>query len=229
MVEQRVAGEVKRVLTNYFNDSGCNCYPWADTVPTAADYDANYGLNRGWLPYTALPFDWSGTYRLPDWFMQNDWYKLIYYSVAQNYTQVPGDCYSCIDSTLRVDGVSGTRALFFMPGPPIGTLTRTVTNLAHYLEDGENSDDANDRYVTPTSQAGTGTDLQATVNAGDDRRGMMRRQHGFTLVEIAIALAIGLLLAGCRAPVRPGGQPAQQRKVKTLNDIRGLDGFRARQ
>ena len=153
MVEQRVAGEVKRVLTNYFNDSGCNCYPWADTVPTAADYDANYGLNRGWLPYTALPFDWSGTYRLPDWFMQNDWYKLIYYSVAQNYTQVPGDCYSCIDSTLRVDGVSGTRALFFMPGPPIGTLTRTVTNLAHYLEDGENSDDANDRYVTPTSQA----------------------------------------------------------------------------
>jgi type II secretory pathway pseudopilin PulG len=153
LVEQRVAGEVKRVLANYYRDSGCNCYPWADSVAQSADYDSNYGLNRGWLPNNALPVNWAGTFRPPQWFFDNEWYKLIYYSVAKNYTEKPVDCYSCIDSALSVDGVSGVRALFFMPGTPIGTLVRSVTTLPDYLEDLQNNDDANDLYITPTSQA----------------------------------------------------------------------------
>ncbi|MEO8331546.1 MAG: hypothetical protein ABI479_03875, partial [Gallionella sp.] len=64
------------------------------------------------------------------------------------------NCTSCIDNTLSVDGVSGVRALFFMPGTPIGALVRTPTDLTHYLDDAGNNDDANDLYVTPTSQAG---------------------------------------------------------------------------
>ncbi len=57
---------------------------------------------------------------------------------------------------------------------------------------------------------------------------MMRRQHGFTLVEIAIVLAIvGLLLGGLLVPL--SAQVDSQRNsetVKTLNDIReALTGF----
>jgi len=74
--------------------------------------------------------------------------------VAKNYTDNPSDCYSCISSTLRVNGVSGVRALFFMPGTPLGTMIRNPTNLSDYLEDSENNDDANDRYVIPPSQPG---------------------------------------------------------------------------
>lgn len=154
LVEQRVAGEVKQALTNYYTVNGY--YPWADTVTDATDYDANDGLNRGWLPRSIAAStsakEWSDTSsppsRPPQWFFDNQWYKLIYYSVAKNYTKAP------VAGTLSVDGVSGVRALFFMPGTPIGTLTRTVTNLSHYLEDSENNNDTNDLYVTPISQAG---------------------------------------------------------------------------
>jgi len=152
LVEQRVASEVKRALAGYYANNGY--YPWADTVAQASDYDSNDGLNRGWLPEHALPVDWAGAFRPPDWFFENEWYKLIYYSVAKNDTQDPGDCYSCVDNTLSVDGVSGVHALFIMPGTPIGMLVRTVTNLPHYLEDAENNDDNDDRYVTPTSKDG---------------------------------------------------------------------------
>ncbi|MEW6313754.1 MAG: hypothetical protein AB1513_06880 [Pseudomonadota bacterium] len=152
VVEQRVAGEVRRVLTSYYTDSGCDCYPWADSVAEFADYDSNEGLNRGWLPNHALPVNWSGTFRPPSWFFNNEWYKLIYYSVAKNRTDDPGDCDSCIDNTLSINGVSGVSALFFMPGTPIDTLIRAPDKLSDHLEDTENNDGANDRYVTPTSQ-----------------------------------------------------------------------------
>lgn len=152
LVEQRVAGVVKQVLANYYTDSGCNCYPWADSVAQSADYDSNVGLNRGWLPNNALPVNWAGTFRPPQWFFDNEWYKLIYYSVART-RKPPGTCDSCIDDTLRVDGVSGVGALFFMPGTPIGMLIRSPTTLSDYLEDSENYDDNDDRYVTPTSSA----------------------------------------------------------------------------
>lgn len=153
LVEQRVAAEVKQALANYYTDSGCNCYPWADTVLDATDYNSNYGYNRGWLPNIALPVDWSNPFappsiKPPQWFFDNQWYKLIYYSVAKSYTEDP------VAGTLSVGGVSGVRALFFMPGTPIGTLVRSPTNLSHYLEDSENYDNNDNSYVTPTSQAG---------------------------------------------------------------------------
>lgn len=152
LVEQRVAGEVKQVLANYYTFNGC--YPWADNIE-AGNYDSNYGEHRGWLPTNnVLPVNWGGTFLPPQWFFDNQWYSLIYYSVAKNYTENPGDCTTCSSSTtLSVDGVSGVRVLFFMPGTPIGALTRAIDNLSNYLEDSENKDDANDLYVTPTSQA----------------------------------------------------------------------------
>lgn len=156
LVEQRVAGVVKQALSDYYAANGY--YPWADSVPASSDYNSNEGLNRGWLPYLSStpssPAEWCCT-SFPAWFYNNEWYKLIYYSVAKNYTANPSYCYyygSCSSSsTLSVDGVNGVRALFFMPGTYAGT--RILTDLTQYLEDSQNNDDANDLYVTPASQA----------------------------------------------------------------------------
>lgn len=154
LVEQRVAGEVKTALTTYY--SANHYYPWADTITSSADYNSDDNLNRGWLPNSAyisgITPDW-GAASPPTWFFANKWYTLIYYSVAKNYTQDPAGCSSCTGSTLNVDATTGVRILFFMPGTPIGTLTRSPTSLPDYLEDAQNNDNSNDLYVTPTSQA----------------------------------------------------------------------------
>jgi len=160
LLEQRVAGVVKQALTDYYAANGY--YPWADSVPASSDYDANYGLNRGWLPdnaatsysyYHSTPNWVAGS--PPQWFFDNHWYTLIYYSVARYYTENPSYCYyygSCSSSgTLNLNGVYGVHALFFMPGTYAGT--RSLTDLTQYLEDSQNNDDSNDFYVTPTSQA----------------------------------------------------------------------------
>lgn len=164
LVEQRVAGVVKKALSDYYAANGY--YPWADTVVLAADYDANYGQNRGWLPYHANANSGYPNYYStpnwvagspPQWFFDNQWYTLIYYSVAKNSTANSSYCYyygSCSSSSwLSLDGVYGVHALFFMPGTPIGTLIRNPIILSDYLEDPQNNDDSNDLYVTPTSQA----------------------------------------------------------------------------
>lgn len=167
LVELRVAGVVKGALTNYYNIN--NYYPWADNIASATDYNANAGLNRGWLPndastnpgwpYPSTP-NWPAG-NPPQWFFDNQWYTLIYYSVAHDYTAYPSGCTSCINSTLSVTNNNITpsvtdstvRVLFFMPGTPIGTLVRSVTTLSDYLEDAGNNDNADDLYGTPTSQA----------------------------------------------------------------------------
>jgi hypothetical protein len=158
LVEKRVAGVVKQALTDYYAANGY--YPWADTIAGAVSYASDIGLNRGWLPDNAATSNWPYstpnwvTGSPPQWFFDNQWYSLIYYSVARNYTVNSSSCDTCISSTLSVNGVNGVRALFFMPGTPIGTLTRAIDNLPDYLEDSQNKDDANDLYVTSTSQDG---------------------------------------------------------------------------
>jgi len=151
LLEKRVAGEVKKALTAYFTLYGY--YPWADDMTATADYHANDGLNRGWLPddaYTSsTPHDWlAGS--PPQWFFDNKWYTLIYYSVAGSLQPAP--CYSCTSSMLAVNAQLG-RTLFFMPGTPIGTLVRSASTLSDYLEDSPNNDNADDSYITPTSKA----------------------------------------------------------------------------
>lgn len=151
LVEQRVAGEVKRALASYYSAKGY--YPWADSVTQWTDYDSNRGLNRGWLPNNALPDNWASPFRPPHWFFDNQWYKLIYYSVAENYKEPSYPCSDCDLGTLRVNGTAGVRALFFMPGTFAGNRSDS-SPLSDYLEDAENKDDNDDDYITPTSQAG---------------------------------------------------------------------------
>jgi type II secretory pathway pseudopilin PulG len=154
LVEQRVAYELKKALNNYYTAHGY--YPWADALP-GPTYASNYGLNRGWLPddtYVSGSTAAWGAASPPSWFVNNQWNTLIYYSVGRNYTQYASGCSSCDigKTTLNVNGVWGTHALFFMPGTPIGTMTRVNDyTLTDYLEDSQNNDDSNDWYVTPAS------------------------------------------------------------------------------
>jgi len=174
LVEQRVAGVVKKALDDYYLDSDITpanrYYPWADTIGVNPTYAADDGVTRGWLPDNAvagpLPtINWRAD-SPPLWFFDNQWNRLIYYSVANSYSA------SHSLGTLTVDGNTGVRVLFFMPGTPIGTLTRWFNKLDDYLEDPENNEhDAvpnavppppavtasatppDDYYITPTSQA----------------------------------------------------------------------------
>ena len=152
LIEKRVAGMVKRALTDYYTTN--NYYPWAVQIG-GGDYDADDGENRGWLPNDAADGGTAawGADSPPLWYFTNQWYSLIYYSVAKDFTDDPGDCTSCIDDKLTVDGSNDVRALFFMPGTPVGTMIRVTTDLGDYLEDAVNNDDANDLYITPALQA----------------------------------------------------------------------------
>jgi len=153
LVEQRVAGEVRRTLDKYFTDNGY--YPWADTIGPSPNYNSDNGQNRGFLPdvtSTAGTANWAAGYPA-QWFIDNQWYTLVYYAVGRNYTPNPIGCSSCQAgvTTLSVNGVGGVQVLFFMPGTYNGT--RAIDILNQYLEDAQNNDNANDTYVTPTSQA----------------------------------------------------------------------------
>jgi hypothetical protein len=169
VVEQRVARELLNILELYRTNSGCNCYPWPDLSTGFSDF----GLNRGRIPgYDlagttsppyALPVDWgqSGAPVLPQWFIDNGWRRIIYYAVGKNFLENSGSgCTSCEtgQTYLSVDGVWNRRVVLLTPGPA-GTgrpvLPYPWTNWTPYLDDAENSDNNNDRYVTPSSTART--------------------------------------------------------------------------
>jgi len=153
LLEKRVAAVVKKALKDYYLASDAfpanRYYPWADVITSVASYSANAGTNRGWLPDVASTccspstIDWvAGS--PPQWFFDNQWYTLIYYSVAPSLTIYHSGL------MLNVNGLAG-RALFFMPGTYSGT--RAIDILSEYLEDSQNNDNSNDTYITPTSKA----------------------------------------------------------------------------
>ena len=157
LVEQRVAGVIKKALEDYYLNSSITpsdrYYPWADVIGATAEYHANDGQNRGWLPDIAAAggtLDWL-TGSPPSWFFDNQWYTVVYYSVGTSFSSYHSG------GTLSVNGVPGQRVLFMMPGTPIGTLTRSISQLPDYLENQpgtvQNNDNADNSYVTPSSQA----------------------------------------------------------------------------
>lgn len=163
LVEMRVASELRDVLINYRIESSCGCYPWAAlalgvSVP---------GLNRGRVPgSSALPEAWgSGTTEpLPVWFDANRWGDVIYYSVGKTSLANAGSlCTTCVAPTLSIDGIAGNSALFITTGP--AGASRPSLLWPDYLEDGANSDNLNDSYVTPASAAATRDRLYAMPGA----------------------------------------------------------------
>lgn len=157
IIEKRIAQELKTILENYRAENGVYPYPAPfATCKSLSNCISNTALCRGRLPATALPVDWNGSYALPfaaggsSWFVTNLWYRAIYYSAGTGrLASSPSGC----NAVLNVSGNS-TAAVFFMPGSPLGNVTRSYANnnLAWYLDDAENQN-MDDNYVTPTATA----------------------------------------------------------------------------
>ena len=156
-IEKKIAKSLQAILDNYRTVHGYYPYP----APFSSCKDdttctSNVSICRGRLPYNALPFNWSGSNVLPfssgsTWFIDNQWYRVIYYSAGTNRLATPpAGC----STTLNVSGNS-TAALLFMPGTPLVNITRSTypnNNLSWYLEDAENQN-MDDIYISPTSNS----------------------------------------------------------------------------
>lgn len=151
-IEKLVAKQLNNWLQTYYATNGYYPYP---AKYNACDDENCQGDNttcRGRIPILAA----SGTaaWSPPSWFVNNQWYRQIYYSVASTSLKSPASV-TCLP-TLTV-GTGAVRAVFFMPGTPIGSITRPSIRLSDYLEDLENQDGwsglgiANDLYVVPSS------------------------------------------------------------------------------
>lgn len=174
VVEQRVARELRAILQSYKTataalgyNAGAGVYPWADLSNGFSDappYEAiGVGRNRGRVPASgASPRNWGdpgppAVPTLPAWFVNNDWRLVTYYSAGQNFLEA-GGCSTCVDPTLSVDGVSSKEVVILMPGPagpsrPPAVPLSDPTFWSYYLEDGPNSDQSDDLYVSPSSTA----------------------------------------------------------------------------
>lgn len=155
-IEKRIGKELKAILENYKTANGV--YPYPATYNSCKDNmtcTSNPMICRGRFPHTALPVIWSGNYIMPitngsAWFKDNQWYRVIYYSVGtSSLATPPAGC----NPNLDISG-SNKAGLFFMPGTPTGSVTRTYPNsiLSWYLDDVENQN-LDDIYVTPTTNS----------------------------------------------------------------------------
>lgn len=156
VIEKRVAKALQTTLTNYKANNGY--YPYPATFSSCKDdtsCDSNSAVCRGRFPQTAQPVNWgvSGSPTLPStggsaWFTDNQWYRVIYYSAgSSSLATTPAGC-----STMLTVAGNNIAALLFMPGSPIGAITRTTypnNNPEWYLEDIENSN-LDDIYINPS-------------------------------------------------------------------------------
>lgn len=160
-IEKRVARELKIILQAYRAANGYYPYP----APFSSCQDngscvSDTSICRGRFPYSANPTmpslpDWGGVYALPkagtsDWFVNNRWYRVIYYAVNSNQLQSPPMSMGC-GSQLNVSGTNNS-VIFFMPGAPLGGITRSYpnNNLGWYLDDAVNTD-MNNTYAMPST------------------------------------------------------------------------------
>jgi len=177
VVEQRVAREVRKILQAYKTataaqgyNGGAGIYPWADCSSGGSDD----GDNRGRIPWNdAHPVNWNTgtppTPILPNWLTNQggtsyNWIWTIYYAVGRNNLENLGAaCTMCEagQTSLSVNGVWNKEVVLIMTGPAgasrpqggIGSGICDQPQWAAYLEDSENNDLANDRFITPSSTA----------------------------------------------------------------------------
>ncbi len=149
-VEKLVAKQLRNWLQTYYTTNGYYPYPARYDHCDDENCRGDASTCRGRIPSSAA--SGNAPWLPPSWFVNNQWYREIYYSVGAGYLQSPSGV-SC-GAGLAVSGAS-VGAVFFMPGTPVGSIVRPSNRLADYLEDAENQDGwgvgANDAYVVPTS------------------------------------------------------------------------------
>jgi hypothetical protein len=183
IVEQRVAREVLALLESYRAAVGVYPWTDCSDGSSDTDKENRGRIpwqTAGTGGFT-LPVDWGsgGAPPLPGWLTNKgttnyNWLWTIYYAVGKNYLEDGGDdCDTCetigngsppADGTLFLNNVPGKRVVIIMSGPagaqgdsrPLDGYGSGICNQAQwsqYLQDPENNNHNNDRYVTPSSTA----------------------------------------------------------------------------
>jgi hypothetical protein len=151
--ETRAAREILNALSAYKAGSACSCYPWAD----ANNGDANDGLTYGRVPLisasTGHNNDWSDAgVTIPQWLINNDWWMVFFYTVANNKT------YSPSFGSLTLDGVSGTDVVLISTG----AATTARSWVCGYVDDPQNCDNGV-VFITPTDTTSMNRDRLYTL------------------------------------------------------------------
>ena len=159
-LEKRVARELRASLQSYFIANHHYPYPARYDHCDGEQCDGDDTVCRGRVPLTdpsildkhgnPLQIGW------PSWFVDNQWYREVYYSVgAASLASSASLSAPVCSAQLTVSGLP-VDLVFFMPGTPLPGVRRPSNLLSDYLEDAENRDgwgaDANDLYVIPTSK-----------------------------------------------------------------------------
>jgi hypothetical protein len=153
LVEKRVAKVLREALAGYRSEYGYYPYPAKYDECDASHCDSDATVCRGRIPLNA---EAAGTeaFFVSKWFIKNQWYREIYYSVGADSLESSADLDPPCGHTLIVSGEQ-VDMVFFTPGTPLGSIVRPSDTLSDYLEDSENRDgwrfSANDVYVVPSS------------------------------------------------------------------------------
>lgn len=150
VIERRIAKELTDIFAAYYSVNSKYPHP----APFASCQDSTSCNSTNTICRGRLPYDvWGGSYSLPasvtsSWFIDNQWYRVIYYSAGTDrLATTPVGC----STTLSVSG-NVAPALFYMPGSPLAGVSRNYpnSNVSWYLEDAENQN-MDDIYVSPSS------------------------------------------------------------------------------
>ena len=127
-------------LSRQFNSDGSlsfrvNSIPLRWSGGTAYGYYYIYAQRPVPTDHTLL----SSTNSTTGWFVRNEWYRLVYYTVASGYA--PGGSLSCTTGSncLSVTNLTPTgaqRAMLILAGRSVNGTTRPSSTLANYLEGG---------------------------------------------------------------------------------------------
>ena len=146
------------------------------TVATSALPDI---VGSGWGPYANYKISidraavgdhalLSSTDSTTGWFVRNEWYRLVYYAVAQGHTAgtLPPACATgttCLPPITNVAPTGAQRAILILSGRSLNGLSRPSATLADYLESG-NATGAFERK-TVTAPAATSYPDTGSANA----------------------------------------------------------------
>jgi type II secretory pathway pseudopilin PulG len=136
LVEKRVAKELQSTFSNYIS-SNPGQYPNPAIINCSTSGNCTYDTTqcRGWIPVTAPD---NPHWILPNWFVPNGWYRVIYYSAGSSRLgSTPPGC------NLTVS-LSTTPALFFMTGSPLNSNLNDT-----YIQPGSTATSNDSLYVLP--------------------------------------------------------------------------------
>lgn len=166
LVPQRVLAEVKTALEEFHDDEGH--YPWAALLGDP-DGECDSVTERGTLPISdgncgSYTFRKSSGGPMPDWIIDNGWYRYVYYAVAQSC--VVGGCGTGL---LTLDGTSGRAVVIATTGVPIVSAAKgsmqnrtgaVPQDVIEHLDSPENTDE-DDVFDDPDNGDGENDRLRA--------------------------------------------------------------------